>query len=126
MRKKELIEVEEETRLTEIIIDAIKEKKGKRIIKIDLRKLKNNLCDYFIICEGDSSTQVSALAENIERQAYLQANKTPHHIEGKENAQWILIDFFDVVVHVFQQENRNFYKLEDLWSDGIVETIENE
>ncbi|MEJ5264732.1 MAG: ribosome silencing factor [Bacteroidales bacterium] len=126
MRKKELIEVEEETRLTEIIIDAIKEKKGKRIIKIDLRKLKNNLCDYFIICEGDSSTQVSALAENIERQAYLLANKTPHHIEGKENAQWILIDFFDVVVHVFQQENRNFYKLEDLWSDGIVETIENE
>ncbi|MCX7987482.1 MAG: ribosome silencing factor [Bacteroidales bacterium] len=126
MRKKDTLVIKEETRLAEIIIEAIKEKKGKRITKIDLRKLKNNLCDYFIICEGDSSTQVNALAENIERQAYLQANKTPHHIEGKENAQWILIDFFDVVVHVFQRENREFYKLDDLWSDGIIETIENE
>jgi ribosome-associated protein len=116
----------EEKNLTAIIIEAIKEKKGKNIVKIDLTKLKNTLCDYFIICEGDSNTQVNALAENIERQTYIQTHKSPHHIEGKENSEWILIDFFDVVVHVFQREQRDFYKLEELWSDGNVELINNE
>ncbi len=125
MGKKETLtlEISKENKLADVIVEAIKEKKGKHIIKIDLRKIQNTLCDYFIICEGDSNTQVNALADNIERQAYLQAQKIPHHIEGKENAQWILIDFFDVVVHVFQHETRNFYKLEELWSDGAIEYI---
>lgn len=109
--------------LVDIIIEAIKEKKGQQILKIDLRKLKNTICDYFIICQGESNTQVSALADNIEKQTYLKSNTNPHHIEGRENSQWILLDYFGVIVHVFQKEYRTFYKLEDLWSDGKLEFI---
>ncbi len=120
------VRVESEVKvLLDTIIEALKEKKGKNIVKIDLRKIKHSICDYFIICEGDSNTQVNALAENVERQAFLQLQKSPHHIEGRENAQWILLDFFEVVVHVFQRENREFYKLEELWSDGVIEIIDN-
>jgi ribosome-associated protein len=81
------------------------------------------MCDYFIICQGESTTKVQALAENVEKEAYLKLNTQPHHIEGRENSQWILIDFFSVVVHVFQEESREFYKLEDLWRDGKLEFI---
>jgi len=116
----------EEIKLLQTIIEAIKEKKGKNIVKIDLRDIKSTLCDYFIICEGDSNVQVNALADNIEKQAYLQLNKIPHHIEGRENSQWILIDFFDIVVHVFQHDQRTYYKLEDLWSDGNIELVESD
>ncbi len=109
--------------LVDIIIEAIKEKKGREILKIDLRKLKNSICDYFIICEAESNTHVNALADNIERQTYLKSNINAHHIEGRENSQWILLDFFNVIVHVFQKEYRAFYKLEDLWCDGKLEFI---
>ena len=122
MRKKKF-EVTDEL-LTKVIIEAILEKKVHRLIKINLKNLKNTLCDYFIICEGESNTQVNALAENIEKQTYLQLKTHPHHIEGRENSQWILLDFFSVIVHIFQKEYRNFYKLEDLWSDGKLEIIQ--
>jgi ribosome-associated protein len=122
MGRKKAVITEDEV-LVNVIIEAIKEKKGKNIVKLDLRELKNTLCDYFVICEGDSTTQVNALAENIEKQTYLQQNTHPHHIEGRENSRWILLDFFSIVVHVFQKENRDFYKLEDLWSDGKAEVI---
>ncbi len=106
-----------------VIIGAIQEKKGEQIVKIDLRELKSTLCDYFIICQGESNTKVNALAENIERQTDLKLNTHPHHIEGRENSQWILLDFFNVIVHVFQKEFREFYKLEDLWCDGKLEIL---
>jgi len=125
MGRKKSVLVEDET-LVNVIIEAIKEKKGKNIVKIDLRQLKNTLCDYFIICEGDSSTQVNVLADNIEKQTYIQLSSSPHHIEGRENAQWILLDYFNVITHVFQKDNRDFYKLEDLWSDGNTEVIKEQ
>jgi ribosome-associated protein len=111
--------------LVNIIVSAIQDKKGQSIVKIDLREIKNILCDYFVICQCESNTQVKAVSENIEREAYMKLKIEPHHIEGRENAQWILIDFFDVVVHVFQKEYRSFYKLEDLWSDGKTEVIKD-
>ena len=113
----------DEESLVKVIIEAILEKKGRNIVKIDLKEVKNTVCDYFIICEGESNTQVNALAENIDKQTHLIIKNPPHHIEGRENSQWILLDFFSVVVHVFQKEQRSFYKLEDLWSDGKLETI---
>jgi ribosome-associated protein len=122
MGKKKTVIIEDES-LVKTIIEAIKDKKGKNIAILDLRELKNTLCDYFIICEGDSNTQVNALADNIEKQTYLELSNSPHHIEGRENAQWILLDYFSVIVHVFQKENREFYKLEELWSDGKIEII---
>jgi ribosome-associated protein len=115
-------EVSDET-IVDTIIEAIREKKGQQIVKLDLRELKNTVCDYFIICQAESTTQVNALAENIEKQTSLKLKVIPHHIEGRVNSQWVLLDYFSVVVHVFQTEFRNFYKLEDLWSDGKLELI---
>jgi ribosome-associated protein len=109
--------------LVDVIIEAIREIKGEQIVKIDLRELKNALCDYFVICQGGSNTKVKSLAENIEKQTYLKLKTHPHHIEGRENSNWILLDFFSVIVHVFQGESREFYKLEDLWCDGKLEII---
>jgi ribosome-associated protein len=111
--------------LVRTIVEAIQEKKGKDIVKLDLKDLKNTVCDCFIICQGDSNTQVRAIADNIEKQSFLKLKEQPHHIEGRENSQWILIDFFSVVVHIFQAEQRNFYKLEDLWSDGKMEIMKD-
>jgi ribosome-associated protein len=121
-KKQTALATDDET-LVNVIIEAIREKKGQQIVKIDLKEVKNTVCDYFIICEGESNTQVNALADNIDKQTHLTLQATPHHIEGRENAQWILLDFFSVVVHVFQKEQRSFYKLEDLWSDGKLELI---
>jgi ribosome-associated protein len=115
-------EVSDET-LVDTIIEAIREKKGQQIVKLDLQELKNTVCSYFIICQAESNTQVNALAENIEKQTSLKLKVPPHHIEGRLNSQWVLLDYFGVVVHVFQREFRDFYKLEDLWSDGKLELI---
>jgi len=109
--------------LIDVIVEAIQDKKGEQIVKIDLRDIKSTLCDYFIICQGESNTKVNSLADNIEKQTYLKLNTQPHHIEGRSNSQWILLDFFSVIVHVFQGEYREFYKLEDLWCDGKIEII---
>ncbi|HOT13695.1 MAG TPA: ribosome silencing factor [Bacteroidales bacterium] len=109
--------------LANAIIDAIQEIKGKEIVKIDLQKTGNAICDFFIICQADSTTHVNAIAENIEKTLWEQNKVYPHHVEGKENGLWVLLDFYNVIVHVFQQEYRNFYKLEDLWADGKIEKI---
>ena len=109
--------------LVNVIIEAIQEIKGHNVLKIDLKEVKNSICDYFIICDGDSNTQVNALAENVERLTYQRLQHPPHHIEGRENSEWILIDFFSVIVHVFQKDQRAFYKLEDLWSDGKFQLL---
>lgn len=119
-KKKEEVENEQ---LVDTIIQSIQDKKGQTIVKIDLRDIKSTLCDYFIICQAESNVQVNAISENIAKEAFLKLKIEPHHIEGRDNAQWVLIDFFDVVVHVFQKDYRNFYKLEDLWSDGRTEVI---
>jgi ribosome-associated protein len=115
-------EVSDET-LVDTIIEAIREKKGQQIVKLDLQEIKNTVCSYFVICQAESNTHVNALADNIEKQTSLKLKVLPHHIEGRVNSQWILLDYFGVIVHVFQKEYREFYKLEDLWSDGKLELI---
>ncbi len=122
-KKKITLSPSDDEKLVNVILEAIREKKGQRIVKIDLKEVQNSICDYFIICEGESNTQVNALAENIGKQTHTILHNPPHHIEGRENAQWILLDFFSIVVHVFQKDQRSFYKLEDLWSDGKLELI---
>ena len=109
--------------LVNCIIEGIQELKGKSIVKIDLREVKNTICDYFIVCEGDSNVHVASIADSVERFTYLKLQEKPLHIEGTENAHWVLIDYFGVMVHIFQNEYRNFYKLEDLWSDGKIQQI---
>ena len=110
--------------LNNLIIDSIQDIKGKNILKLDMRSLHDAPSDYFIICEGDSNTQVKAIADNIYLRAKKEGGHIPVHQEGQQNATWICIDYFNVVVHVFYRETRAFYELEDLWSDAVVTEYE--
>jgi ribosome-associated protein len=104
--------------LNDLIVDAIQDIKGKRIIKLDLRKLYDAPTDYFIVCETESNVQARAITDSIYRKVKENLQITPSHIEGGLQSTWIVMDYFDTVVHVFQRETRAFYELEDLWSDG--------
>lgn len=112
-------------KLAETVIFGILEKKGLEIVKIDFLKIPNAICKYFIVCHGSSTSQVSAIADSIEEQAFKQLGEKPAFAEGRENKEWILIDFVDVVVHVFQESTRRFYNIEGLWADAKIETIKN-
>lgn len=123
MKKKE---IPADEKLLKVIIDAIQEKKGKKIVSIDLRKIENSIFDYFVICHGTSTTQVSALADNVELKPKEILGIKPSHLEGLQNSLWVLVDYGGVVVHIFLEEQRAFYRLEDLWADGKVKVYEDE
>jgi ribosome-associated protein len=110
--------------LVDVIIDGMQEVKGHDVVCIDLRELPNSVTDYFVICHGDSNTQVAALAKSIEKLTREQLNDKPLHIEGKQNSEWILIDYVNVVVHIFYKDTRKFYDLEGLWADAKIKKIE--
>jgi ribosome-associated protein len=107
----------------ELILEAIREKKGHQIVSIDLSEVENSICECFIICHGESVTQVGAISDSIEKKMKEEARIRPHHVEGLRNSQWVLLDFFDILVHVFQEEYRSFYRLEELWADGMVTMV---
>ncbi|MBP7821873.1 MAG: ribosome silencing factor [Saprospiraceae bacterium] len=109
----------------DLIIDAIQDIKGKNILKLDLRKLTDSPTDFFIICEGDSTTQVRAIAQNIQKRMRDEINIKPYHIEGFQGSRWVLVDFFTTVVHIFHPETRDFYNLERLWNDAEITKYEN-
>jgi len=111
--------------LNDLIIESIQDRKGKNLIKMDLRGLEDAPTDFFIICEGDSFTQVKAIADNVATTLKNQGGTLPVHIEGQRNAQWICIDYFHTVVHVFHPEKRDFYELESLWSDASTTEYES-
>jgi len=113
-------------KLLEVIIESIQEKKGKKIVSIDLRKIENSIFDYFIICHGTSTTHVSAISDNVEIKPKEILGIKPAHVEGVQNAQWVLVDFAGVVVHIFLEEQRAFYRLEDLWADGKTKIYADE
>jgi ribosome-associated protein len=106
--------------LLNVIIDAIKEKKGRKIVSINLRKIEHSVCNYFVICHASSTTQVGAIVEEIRKKTTEILSERPNHVEGEQNSLWVLIDYFDTVVHVFLEDQRYFYNLEDLWADGIT------
>ena len=112
--------------LKDAIVEAIKQKKGRDIVVIDLTGNEQAIADYYIICHGNSTSQVDALADHVERFARTETSEHPSHVEGQLNAQWILMDYGDIVVHIFQEEIRHFYNIEDLWADAKKEIIENE
>jgi len=111
--------------IREYILDGIREVKGYQIVQIDLSKINNSICDYFIICHGNSRTQVEAIAESVEKTVIINAGVRPWHKEGLQNAEWILLDYVDVVVHVFNEKPRRFYNLEGLWADAPTTKIED-
>lgn len=105
--------------LRKVVIDAILEKKGHQLVSLDMKKIKDTPSDYFIIAHGDSSTQVRAIYHSVLEEAEKHGYR-PDHMEGMKNSEWIIIDFFDVVVHIFYRDKRDFYGLEELWNDAKI------
>lgn len=116
MAKKKKIEAPD--MLADIVVHGMEERKAEQIVKLNLQKIPNTITDYFVICHGNSRSQVEAIAESVEMEVKKATGLNPWHKEGFENAEWILLDYFDVVVHIFQEEARNYYKLEKLWADA--------
>ncbi|MBL0128759.1 MAG: ribosome silencing factor [Flavobacteriales bacterium] len=112
-------------RLVEAVIEGIQEVKGRDIVHIDLRSVPNAVCGHFIVCHGDSDTQVDAIARSVLEKTRERTGEKPWHTEGERNAEWILMDFVDVVVHIFHRERRGYYALEDLWGDAALKRYEN-
>lgn len=113
------------TYLSEIAVQGIQEKKGHDIVRLDLRELNSSVSDFFIVCNADSSTQVKAIADSVEDEIYKQTKTNPWRKEGQENAEWIILDYFDIVVHIFKTEKREFFGIEDLWGDAETTTYKS-
>lgn len=107
------------------IIKGIEDVKGENISILDLREIENTVCDYFIVCDGNSNTQVSAISGSIQKKVSKTLKDKPWHVEGENNAEWVLLDYVNIVVHVFQKQVREFYNLEGLWGDAKITDIQN-
>lgn len=105
-------------KLLETIIEAIRDKKGKNIVSLDMTKTDGAICSYFVVCNADSTTQVGAIAAGIEEKVEKELKMKVWRVDGATNSLWIAMDYVDIVVHIFQTEMRDFYKLEDLWADA--------
>lgn len=105
------------------IIEGIQEKKGKNIAKIDLKGISGTICDYFVICEGNSPTQVSAIADSIEAFVKKELGESPIRVQGYQRAEWIGIDYGNIIVHIFLPDLRQYYNLEQLWEDAKIEHL---
>ena len=109
---------ERELHLIEEIILGIENVKGENIHQLDLRELDNTPCDFFIVCSGNSNTQVTAIVNSVQKTVSKSLHEKPFHIEGLDNAEWVLMDYVNVVVHVFQNQIRQYYNIEELWGDA--------
>jgi len=104
--------------LLENIINAIQDVKGNKIISLDLRKIDSAICKYFVICTGTSNTHVSAIESSIKKSIAEDIGEKPWHVEGNNTGEWVLMDYSDIVVHIFQKKIREFYNIEDFWGDA--------
>tara|TARA_R110000787_G_scaffold55942_16_gene128900 strand:- start:3204 stop:3572 length:369 start_codon:yes stop_codon:yes gene_type:complete len=109
--------------LISVIIKGIDDVKGEHILLLDLREIENTVCDYFIICSGNSNTQVNAITGAVQKMVSKELKDKPWHIEGQNNSEWVLMDYVNVVVHVFQKQVRDFYDIESLWGDAKITEI---
>jgi len=109
--------------LSKIIVTGMQEKKAEDIIVLDLRKIQNSVADFFVICTGNSDTQIGAISDSVEEMVFKADDQNPWHIEGKSSREWVLIDYVDVVAHVFKEGTREFFGLEDLWGDAKVTKV---
>ena len=112
-----------EDELLTYIINGIEDVKGHQITLLDLRNLENTVCDYFVICSGNSSTQVEAIKNSVNKGLSKKLKEKPWHIEDSQNSEWVLMDYVDIVVHIFQKHIREYYNLEDMWGDAKIERI---
>ncbi len=117
--------MEQTKQLVQVITEGIQEKKGSDIVIVDLTKMEGTICKYFIICQGNSPTQVEAITESIGDFARERLKEKPTHVVGLENAQWVAMDYTDVLVHIFLPDVREYYDLEHLWEDAKLTRIKN-
>ena len=111
--------------LLKSVVKGIYEKKGNDVLKIDLRNLENRIADYFVICHGTSVTQVDSICDSVEYTVRKMAGEKPLHLEGLDNCFWVLLDYGNVIVHIFLEKYRNFYSLESLWADATIEAMDD-
>ncbi|CAN5244660.1 ribosome silencing factor [soil metagenome] len=125
-KKSSVTRLTKNSKIYKAIIAAIQQRKGEQVISLDLRKIPEAVADFFVICQATSSTQVKSIADAIEEAVKKNCGQMPYKHEGQHAAQWILIDYVDIVVHIMQPDTRKFYKLEELWSDGVLTAHDDE
>ena len=113
-------------RLINTIVEGIQDKKGKDIVSLNLEGFDGAICSHFVVCNADSTTQVSAIADGIEEKVYEVLRENPWRVEGKQTSLWVALDYIDVVVHIFQSDLRDYYRLEELWADAPMIRYESE
>jgi ribosome-associated protein len=111
--------------LCDAIVEGMQENKAQDIVVLDLREITNAVCDFFVICSGESSTQVEGISNTVTRHTRKELKEKPWHIEGKTNSEWVLLDYINVVAHIFYKDARPFYDLEDLWADAVRKDVPN-
>jgi ribosome-associated protein len=116
--------VDSET-LSDVIVKGMQEKKASDIVVMDLRKIKNAVADFFVICSGNSDKQLDAISDSIDAEVFKNFQENPWHTEGKNNKEWMLLDYINVVAHVFRKDRRAYYALERLWGDADITEVEN-
>jgi len=122
MAKKKKAESE---KLSQTIVKGMQEKKASDLVVLDLRKVKNGVADFFILCSGNSDKQLDAIADSVDDEVFKTLKENPWYTEGKNNKEWILLDYIDVVVHIFRKDRRQYYALETLWGDAEITEIKD-
>jgi ribosome-associated protein len=115
----------ESTYISELAIHGMQEKKGNDLVRLDLRSVSSSVADYFVICHADSATQVKAIANSVEEEIFKAVQQDPWRKEGLEYGEWILLDYVDVVIHIFRTDKREFYGVEDLWGDAEIKSYKS-
>ncbi len=124
-RKKSITRLTRNSKIFKTIIRAVQEKKGEEIVSLDLRKIHEAVSDFFIVCQASNQPQIRAITDFVEDEVKTVCGEKPFHHEGKQSLQWVLIDYVNVVVHIMMPETRKFYKLEEMWSDAVLEEHNN-
>jgi ribosome-associated protein len=112
--------------LARIVVEGMQDRKATDIVILDLTKAKNAVADFFVLCTGTSDTQIDAISQSVEEKVYKSLKQDPWHREGRQQKEWVLLDYVDVVAHVFKKDKREFYGLEDLWADAIITHVDSE
>jgi ribosome-associated protein len=112
-------------KLSEVVVKGMQEKKANDIVVLDLRKVKNAVADFFVICSGSSDKQLDAISDSIDEEVYKNLKENPWHVEGKSNKEWMILDYTSVVAHIFRKDRRPFYSLEKLWGDAEITEVED-
>lgn len=125
-REKKYSRLTKSSKILKVIIKSIQDKKGESVVSLDMRKIPEAVADFFIICEAGSSVQVKAIADFVQEEVKKECGELPYKHEGYQALQWVLVDYVNVVVHIFQRETRKFYRLEEMWHDGVMLEHEDE